>query len=139
MNKLIKLNEKQRKVLNKDYEFYSKYPQHREIAKKIHVIKLLDEKKSYKEIQELTDVARSTIPYLANKFNIDNNFYRNDKRRSILDIKKLNIIDLFKEIPPHSLTNACSILFSKMNIRCSKTSMKEFLDRNKLKYLIKKD
>lgn len=130
-----------------DFNWYKDTAQKNEINKKIYmkflVIKMLHDGYTYNQIIDETGFGRSTIPLIAKKFKDNkNNFYK-DKRnnKSILNRKKYDIYKLLNEKVPSSLAEACKILENdkELNIKCGKTTMKEFLDRNNYNSLIIRD
>ena len=134
----IRINEKDLSKLTKDYDFFRKFEFHQSKAIKIKVILMLNENKPYKEIMLTTGVARSTIPYYAHLYIDNKSFYLINKRQSKLDKRKYDIKEILTKNPPNSLSDACNILKDKLGINCGKTTMKEFLDRNDMKSLIRK-
>ena len=134
----INLSESELSKLNKDYEFYNKFPFHKSKAIKIKVILMLNANKSYKEIMAATGIARSTIPYYAHLYLNNKSFYIINNKQSKLDKMKYDIEEILKKYSPNSLSDACRIIKDKLGSNCGKTTMKEFLDRNNYKSLIKK-
>ena len=139
LSKLIKnMNDKELSLFNKDFEFYSKSKDKSSINynayKQFLVIKMLLDGASYKSIQQTTGFGRSTIPVIAKRFNNNSkNFYKDGRStKSILNKYKYDIRELFDKTVPSSLSDACNILFNDkdLRIKCGKTTMKEFIDRN---------